>query len=128
MTLDDPPVAQACSIAFVTRHAPHGSIFAQEALEVVLLGAAFEQRVRLVFMDDGVFQLKRGQETAALGVKNFARAFAALPMYELERIVVQRESLHERGLDVSDLLIDVEVLGAEQIGLMLAASDVLVSF
>ena len=118
----------ARSIAFVTRHAPHGSIFAQEALEVVLLGAAFEQRVRLVFMDDGVFQIKRGQDTDALGVKNFARAFPALPMYDVERIVVERETVQMRGLEVTDLLIDVEVLDARQIALMLDDSDVLLGF
>ena len=116
------------SIAFLTRRAPHGSIFAQEALEVVLLGAAFEQRVRLVFMDDGVFQIKRGQDTVALGVKNFARAFPALQMYELERIVVERESMRERGLGVDDLLIDVEVLDKQQIAHILDDSDVLMGF
>ena len=116
------------SVAFVTRRAPHGSIFAQEALEVVLLGAAFDQRVRLVFMDDGVFQLKREQDTVGLGVKNFARAFSALPMYDLECIAVERESLQVRGLQAADLLIDVEVLDAQQIARMLEDSDVLVGF
>ena len=126
--MSDAPVTQVRRIAFVTRRAPHGSIFAQEALEVVLLGAAFEQRVRVVFMDDGVFQIKRGQDTEALGVKNFARAFSALQMYDVERIVVERESLQMRGLDVSDLIIDVEVLDAGQIALMLGDSDVLLGF
>jgi len=116
------------TITFVTRHAPHGSVFAQEALEVVLLGAAFEQRVRLVFMDDGLFQIKKGQDTVALGVKNFARAFNALPMYELDRIVVERESMQARGLEVGDLAIEVEVLDAADIACMLDDSDVLLGF
>lgn len=126
--MDDSRGATTRSIAFVTRRAPHGSILAQEALEVVLLGAAFDQRVRLVFMDDGVFQLKRGQDTVALGVKDFARAFAALPMYDLDRIIVERESLRVRGLDLADLLIDVEVLDAQQVARILDESDVLVGF
>ena len=128
MTMDSDADRATRSIAFLTRRAPHGSIFAQEALEVVLLGAAFEQRVRLVFMDDGVFQIKRGQDTDALGVKNFARAFPALQMYELECIVVERESMRERGLGVDDLLIDVEVLDKQQIAGILDESDVLVGF
>ena len=120
--------ADVRTITFVTRHAPHGSVFAQEALEVVLLGAAFEQRVRLVFMDDGIFQIKKGQDTAALGVKNFARAFNALPMYELDRIVVERESLQARSLGIDDLAIEVEVLDAADIARMLDDSDVLLGF
>ncbi|MFT5446196.1 MAG: tRNA 2-thiouridine synthesizing protein C [Gammaproteobacteria bacterium] len=128
MRMDEDVATDARTIAFVTRHAPHGSVFAQEALEVVLLGAAFEQRVRLVFMDDGIFQIKKGQDTEALGVKNFARAFNALPMYELDRIVVERESLQARGLDTDDLAIEVEVLNAADIARMLDDSDVLLGF
>ena len=44
---------------FVNRKAPHGTIYALEALEVVLITAAFDQDVSLVFLDDGVYQLKR---------------------------------------------------------------------
>lgn len=116
------------TIAFVTRHAPHGRVFAQEALEVVLLGAAFEQRVRLVFMDDGIFQIKKGQDTSGLGVKNFARAFNALPMYELDRIVVERESMQARGLSIEDLSIEVDVLDSTDIARLLDDSDLLLGF
>lgn len=126
--MNDDVTTAVRTISFVTRHAPHGSVFAQEALEVVLLGAAFEQRVRLVFMDDGIFQIKKGQDTAALGVKNFARAFNALPMYELDRIVVERESMLARGLDIDDLAIEVEVLDAAAIARLLDDSDVLLGF
>jgi sulfur relay (sulfurtransferase) complex TusBCD TusD component (DsrE family) len=38
---------------FVNRRAPYGTIYALESLEVVLISAAFEQEVALVFMDDG---------------------------------------------------------------------------
>ena len=38
---------------YVNRKAPHGTIYAHEALEVVLIAAAFEQDVSLAFIDDG---------------------------------------------------------------------------
>ena len=44
---------------YVNRRAPHGTVYAHEALEVVLIGAAFDQDVSLAFIDDGVFQLKK---------------------------------------------------------------------
>ena len=47
---------------FVNRKAPYGTIYALEALEVVLISAAFEQDVSLAFLDDGVYQLMKGQE------------------------------------------------------------------
>jgi len=48
---------------YVNRKAPYGTIYALEALEVVLIGAAFEQDVSLAFVDDGVYQLTKGQDT-----------------------------------------------------------------
>ena len=45
---------------FVNRKAPYGTIYALESLEVVLITAAFDQDVSLVFLDDGVYQLKKG--------------------------------------------------------------------
>jgi len=89
---------------YVNRKAPHGTIYALESLEVVLIGAAFEQDVSVAFLDDGVFQLMDGQDTADLGVKNFSRSYRALGDYEVRKIYVERESLAERGLDSSDLM------------------------
>ncbi len=122
------PQSPGRRIVFLNRRAPHGSIHAQEALEVVLVGAAFDQRVRLVFMDDGVYQLKRGQDTRALGVKDFARAFRALELYEPERVVVEEASLSLRGLSGEDLMIDAEILDSEEIARLLDDSDTILSF
>ena len=62
---------------YLMRQPPHGSIFAQEGLETVLIGAAFEQSVSLLFLDDGVFVLKRGQAPEGVGLKDFASAASA---------------------------------------------------
>ena len=55
---------------YVNRRAPYGSIYGLESLEVVLIGAAFEQDVSLAFLGDGVFQLTKGQDTKGLEVTN----------------------------------------------------------
>lgn len=88
---------------YVNRKAPYGTIYALESLEVVLIGAAFEQDVSLAFLDDGVFQLTKGQKTDGIGVKNFSPTFRALGDYEVTKLYVERESLMERGLSEDDL-------------------------
>ncbi len=88
---------------YVNRKAPYGTIFAQEALEVVLIGAAFDQDVSLGFLDDGVYQLVKGQDTKDLGVKNFSPTFRALGDYDVTKLFVEKESLDERGLSADDL-------------------------
>jgi len=88
---------------YVNRKAPYGTIYAWESLEVVLISAAFEQDVSLAFMDDGVYQLVKGQDTAGIGMKNFSPTYAALGDYEITKIYVEKESLEERGLTLDDL-------------------------
>ena len=88
---------------FVNRKAPYGTIYALESLEVVLISAAFEQEVSLVFMDDGVYELTKGQKTDGIGMKNFSPTYTALGDYEIKNIYVEQESLEERGLTLDDL-------------------------
>jgi len=88
---------------YVNRKAPYGTIYALESLEVVLIGAAFDQDVSLAFLDDGVFQLTKGQDTREIGVKNFSPTFRALGDYEVTKFYVEKESLEERGLCIDDL-------------------------
>jgi tRNA 2-thiouridine synthesizing protein C len=89
---------------YVNRKAPYGTIYALESLEVVLIGAAFEQDVTLAFLDDGVFQLAEGQNSTAIGMKNFSKTYRALGDYEVRKLYVERESLSERGLSLEDLM------------------------
>lgn len=89
---------------YVNRRAPYGTIYAWEALEVVLIGAAFDQDVSLAFIDDGVFQLVKGQDTAGAGMKNFSPTYSALGDYDVTKLYVEQESLDERGLTIDDLM------------------------
>lgn len=113
---------------YVNRRAPYGTAYALESLEVVLIGAAFEQDVSVVFMDDGVFQLKKGQNTAEIEMKNFSPTYRALEMYDVEKLYVEAESLQARGLSADDLVVPVEVMSSEQIGSLMAEQDVVLSF
>lgn len=89
---------------YINRKAPYGTVYALESLEVVLIGAAFEQDVSLAFIDDGVFQLMNGQDTAGVGMKNFSKTYRALGDFEVRKLYVERESLEERGLTLEDLM------------------------
>lgn len=88
---------------YVNRKAPYGTIYALESLEVVLIGAAFEQDVSLAFLDDGVYEIAKGQDTTGIGMKNFSPTYNALGDYDVNKIYVEKESLEERGLTLDDL-------------------------
>ena len=113
---------------FVNRRAPYGTVYALESLEVVLITATFDQDVSLAFLDDGVYELVKGQNTKGIGVKNFSPSYRALEGYDVEKLYVERESLEARGLTEADLLVPVEVLDSAQMGALMATQDVVLSF
>lgn len=129
-------------LLYVNRKAPYGTIYALESLEVVLIGAAFEQDVTLVFMDDGVYQLAKGQDTKGVGMKNFSPAYAALGDYDVNKIYVDKESLEERGLTLDDLQHltwedededwaekdSIRLVGRDEIAELMEEQDVVFSF
>tara|TARA_B100001778_G_C18488159_1_gene583751 strand:+ start:88 stop:471 length:384 start_codon:yes stop_codon:yes gene_type:complete len=113
---------------YVNRRAPHGTVYAHEALEVVLIGAAFDQDVSLAFIDDGVFQLKKGQDTSEIYTKNFSKIYSALEMYDVEKLFVEKESLESRGLTEDDLSVEVKVIDSSEMKKLMSDSEVVFNF
>lgn len=113
---------------YVNRRAPYGSVYALESLEVVLIGAAFEQDVSVAFVDDGVYQLKKGQDTKEVEMKNFSPTYRALEMYDVEKLFVEKESMEARGLTADDLLVPVEVLSSAQLADLMEEQEVILTF
>jgi len=113
---------------YVNRRAPYGTSYALEAIDAVLIGAAFDQDISLLFIDDGVFQLKKEQDTTDLEMKNFSPAYRAFEMYDVEKIYVSEAALAARGLKKRDLVVDVEVLSDSIISDLMDENDVIFSF
>lgn len=101
-------------IMFINRRGPYGSGYAQEALEITLVGAAFDQQISLAFVDDGVFLLRVGQDTSGIAMKPYTAAYRALADFDVHRVYVERESLAARGMAERDLMaIPVEGQGPD---------------
>lgn len=127
---------------YVNRRAPYGTVYSVEGLETALVGAAFDQDVCMAFIDDGVYQLMKGQDTSATGIKNFSPAYNALGDYDVTRLFVERESLEARGLSEDDLMPltwededddwaekpSIRVVGHEQLSDLIAEQDVVLNF
>ena len=112
---------------FLNRKAPHGTVYALEELEMVLIAAMFDQDVHLAFLDDGVFQIKKHQAPSTLEMKDFSRTFGALETYDIEKIYVERESMEERGLSSDDFLIPVQIISRSEVTALMDDMDVVLS-
>ena len=123
---------------YVNRKAPYGTIYALEVLEAVLISAAFEQYACIVFVDDGVYQIKKGQNTEAINMKNFSKTYGIIEMEKEDadededmdmewRIIVEKESMETRGLSKDDFVVDVEVIPSDELAAIMAEQEVVIS-
>lgn len=115
-------------IMFLNRRAPHGSVYALEGLEVILIFGAYDQDISAAFVDDAVLALKKGQDTSELGTKEFSATFRVLEAYGVENRYVEKESLEQRGLTEDDLVIDVEVIDRKALRKVMGEQDVILPF
>jgi tRNA 2-thiouridine synthesizing protein C len=123
---------------YVNRKAPYGTIYALEVLEAVLISAAFEQHACIVFIDDGVYQIKKGQDTDAVNMKNFSKTYGIIAMEKEDadedddmdmvwRIIVEQESMEARGLSRDDFVIDVEVIPSAKLAVIMSEQEIVIS-
>lgn len=123
----------------VVRKAPHGSIYVQEAQEVMLIIAAYEMELSVVFIDDGVFALKSGQDTRELGTKSFMPIFTALIDWEIENVYIDENSMKRRGISKEQIitigededtekLVKPKVLTTSEMQTIMKRQDVILSF
>jgi tRNA 2-thiouridine synthesizing protein C len=113
---------------YVNRKAPYGTIYALESLEVVLIGAAFDQDVSVAFLGDGVYQLAKGEDTKGVEIKNFSPTYRALDDYDVNKLYVTQDDLQARGLVEDDLVVPVEVVSADRMAEIMESQDVILSF
>lgn len=111
---------------FIMGFAPLSGIQVQETLDQILTTAAMDQTVSLLFLDDGVFQLLPQQQPERAGRKDIGLIYQALPIYDVEDLRVETESLRERGLETSTLVLALERIGRADVGRFIAGFDVVV--
>jgi len=112
---------------FVMRRPPHEGTAVRESLDMLMTVAAFDQPVRVLFLDDGVFALKAGQRPDVLGLKPVEPLLAALDFYGVEGLWVEEESLVQRGLRPEGLALPVRGIRRAEVAGFVAGADVVVN-
>tara|TARA_B110000483_G_scaffold216132_1_gene267375 strand:- start:41 stop:328 length:288 start_codon:yes stop_codon:yes gene_type:complete len=77
---------------------------------MALACAVFEQDVNYVFLDDGIYQLLKGQDGTAIQSKTLGNALETLALYSIENVYVDQQSLKERGIDSAELLPNIQLI------------------
>ena len=90
---------------------------------MALASAVFEQDVNYVFLDDGVYQLLKGQDGAAIQNKTLGNALETLALYGIEKVYVDQQSLNKRSIDTTDLLPDMSLIDNDALSKLIESSD-----
>ncbi|EKN3345858.1 sulfurtransferase complex subunit TusC [Yersinia ruckeri] len=116
-------------IAFVFTQGPHGNASGREGLDALLATSALSEDIGVFFVSDGVFQLLPRQQPEKVLARNYIATFGVLPLYDVEKCYVCETALKQRGLtEVSDWVLQVEILSPEKLRLQLATYDVVLTF
>lgn len=113
-------------LVYLFRSAPYDSLVAQEGLDAIFAAAAFGQRVSVLFMDEGVFQLCNNQQPQQQ--KSMEKMLQALELYDVEQRFVHSHSLKLRGLHPQDLCLEVAALDNGQTRTLIQNADHVLSF
>lgn len=109
---------------FVLRKPAHSGAYLQEMLDIILITAAFDQSVSILWLDDGVFQLKNHQQPDVSGMKDTTAMLQSLALYDVTELYTEIESLQEYGLTTNDLGLPVQTLPRQAIGEFMQGFDV----
>ena len=94
-------------LAILFTQPPFGSSISREGLDALLAASAFcdEEELAICFLNDGVFNLLADQQPELLLQKDHIATFKLIELYDLTECFVCQESLAERGLDNSELVL-----------------------
>lgn len=115
-------------ILYTISHGPYSNAYGQEALDAILIGASFELDVSVLFLNDGVFQIKQGQNNANSKLKKYTNTFKALADFGVENCYVHDLSLIARGLELNDLSVDTQLLNSEAVTALIAEQSKVFTF
>ncbi len=102
------------SFLFIIRCTPFSAL-AKDALDAVLVAAAFHQTISVLFMSDGVYQLLKNQQPKLLHGRNLSASWQALPLYDIDRIYLCESSISQRSLQLDQLVMSAEIISTAEI-------------
>ena len=96
-----------------------GGVAAHETIDLALVSGVFEQRTSVLFLEDGVYQLK--------GLADRQSPLKALPTYDVQALYAAERSLAERQMSIDDIDLPVQAADRQTVRRLIADHDVVIS-
>ncbi len=94
-------------LAVLFTQPPFGSAISREGLDALLAASVFcdEDEIAICFLNDGVFNLIKDQQTNLILQKDHSVTFKLIDLYELSECFICEKSLKQRNINVNNLVI-----------------------
>lgn len=112
---------------YLLRQAPYNGSLAREALDMVLATAAFDQKVSLLFIDEGIFQLVKKQASELIQQKNIEKTLQAFELYDIDDIFYCENSANQRGLAKAHFYDNAQALNLKDCQDLIKKADKIIS-
>ena len=116
------------SLTYIFCSPPHSTSSGREGLDASLAASAYCEDIRVIFVGDGVYQLLKDQDTQHILSKGYAPSFKLMELYDIESVYICECSMKERGLVLSDFLIDGQLLDSTALSNQLQVADKVLTF
>lgn len=113
-------------LLFIFRSPPYENSTAKEGLDAVLAASVFDQKISVLFLNDGVFQLKKGQHPHNL--KNQEKMLSSLPIYDINNLFAHDKALHDRDIQIDECCLDISPINGTSVTELLHSADHILSF
>lgn len=115
-------------ILLAIKSPPYGSLLAAECLRVATAMVAMDMLPRLLFIDDGVYCLLKGQNPEQAGLRSFRERLKTL--VDLIGSCVAEHSLYKRNLKKTDLdeSYNLKIASAEEVAGLFLENEAVIAF
>ena len=99
------------------------SLDGKEGLDMSLIFGSYEQKVSVLFYQQGVFQTLTKQNPESVGQKDYLAAIKSLDIYDIEQVFACQQSLQDFGFGESKLIENIERASHDTINQLKSNAD-----
>jgi tRNA 2-thiouridine synthesizing protein C len=112
------------SWVYVFTQSSFASSSGREGQDMALLCASFDHQVTLLFVQEGVLQLRAGQTPERIAQKDYLARLKGLHLFDVDEVWACEHALTKHQLQASDLAVKaVKTATTEQLRTLMAEAD-----
>lgn len=104
------------SVLLIISNPPFYSASNRDTIDIGLAFSAFDIPISILFIEDGILQIKNDLNSEQLAQKNIINTFKALEMYDIQDCYVINRDLERFQLNTNALAIKCKTLDTDAIG------------